>query len=154
MKNDDHVLQEVFNKYCSMITSRKMDYKYTLKFTSRNKPTIEPFDYLKRISKYSELPASIFAAGQILAKKAFTYGFDKHMIHRIIFISTYLAFKMYIDDKYIKLKTWSNISGLPVNEIINLEFCMLIMLDYKLFIKEEEFLKNYKTLNLFKIEDL
>ena len=40
------------------------------------------------------------------------------------------------------------------NEIINLEFCMLIMLDYKLFIKEEEFLKNYKTLNLFKIEDL
>ena len=66
------------------------------------------------------------------------------MIHRIIFISILLAFKMYIDDKYIKLNSWSNISGLPKNEIINLEFCMLEMLDYRLFIKEEEFLKIIK----------
>ena len=61
---------------------------------------------------------------------------------------------MYIDHIYIKLKTWSNISGLPKNEIVNLEFCMLEMLNYRLFIHEDEFLTNYKSLGLFKIEEL
>ena len=151
---DKCLFQEVFNNYLKMITVKKLDYQFKLKFTSKNKPQIEPYDYLKRISNYTKIQIPFLQQGQILAKRAFKDGFNENMIHRIIFTSIYLAYKMYIDDNYIKLKSWSNISYLPAKEILSLEFSMLQMLNYKLFIHENEFLTDYKNLRLFKIEDL
>ena len=75
------------------------------------------------------------------------------MIHRVIFMTLYLAFKMYIDNIYISLKKWSTISGLPTVEIVLLEKCMLESLNYRLFIREEEFLHNFKSLRILKIEE-
>jgi|SaaInlV_165m_DNA_1040744.scaffolds.fasta_scaffold123309_1 hypothetical protein len=153
-KTNDLIFLEVFNKYLIMITNKRFKYKYYNKFCGRNPPEISSFDYLFRIYKYSTIPQSILAAGYIIARRAFPDGINEQMIHRVIFTSVYLAFKMYIDTIYIRISKWSKISGLPKDEITGLELAMLEMIDYRLYIKESEFLDNFNSLKLTKIEDL
>jgi hypothetical protein len=155
-KPTDLIFLEVFNKFLVIINPKKLQnsYKYYNKFCCKDKPRISSFDYLFRIYKYSNMPESVLAAGYIIAKRGFPFGIDEKIIHRVIFISVYLAFKMYVDHIYINLSKWSQISGLPKDEITALELLMLEMIDYRLYIKEDEFLKKFNSLKLTKIEEL
>lgn len=156
-KTTDLIFLEVFNKFLIIVNNEKKIkyiYKYYNNFCCKNKPNISSFDYLFRIYKYSQMPESVLAAGYIIAKRAFPFGIDEKIIHRVIFISVYLAFKMYVDHIYVNLSKWSQISGLPKDEITALELIMLDMIDYRLYIKESEFLENFNSLKLTKIEDL
>ena len=58
-------------------------------------------------------------------------------IHRIILVSVLLATKLY-DDENISNKTWAEMCGVTNTNINALEICTTKMLNYNLFINQEQ----------------
>ena len=117
-------------------------------FTCKKPPHISILDYLSRIVKYSR-PES----GTVTFSLSFIDKLTKRQnilltninIHRIILTSLVIAIKCN-EDEYYSNSFYAKVGGITLKEFNILEYKYLCSLDFRLYIKEEVFLKYKKHL--------
>ena len=117
-------------------------------FTCKKPPHISILDYLSRIVKYSR-PES----GTVTLSLSFIDTLTKRQnilltninIHRIILTSLVIAIKCN-EDEYYSNSFYAKVGGITLKEFNILEYKYLCSLDFRLYIKEEVFLKYKKHL--------
>ena len=115
-------------------------------YTSQYMPGISLIDYIRRISRYAIMTdeilicALVYIDRFILAKKI---SLTSHEIHRIFLISSVIAMKFYYDD-FFNNEYYSDVCGISLDELNELEKDFLEGLDYKLSIDETTY-KRYES---------
>ena len=117
-------------------------------FTCKKPPHISILDYLSRIVKYSR-PES----GTVTLSLSFIDKLTKRQnilltninIHRIILTNLVIAIKCN-EDEYYSNSFYAKVGGITLKEFNILEYKYLCSLDFRLYIKEEVFLKYKKHL--------
>lgn len=120
-------------------------------FSSEKIPKISVLDYLKRIQKYSGMEKSSLIITLILldriceiAELSLTY----YNVHRLLFTAVLTAIK-YNEDDYYENKYYSEIGGIPLNELRLFEYNFLVLINFNSFISNELFDEYCKFLENF-----
>ena len=115
-------------------------------FNSNKTPKISLKNYLLRILKHSEIEINTLIGSVIyldyICNK--NYIISKYNIHKLLFISILISAK-YNEDVIYDNKTFSEISGMALNEVNQMENIFFKAMDYNLFISEEHF-NTYKDI--------
>lgn len=109
-------------------------------FHSISIPKITIRDYLKRLNRYSRCSIECFILALIYIDKLTKINiiFNEESSHRILFICLILAIK-YLDDEIYTNKYYSEIGGLNLLEVNNLEKYTLELFKYNIHIKDKEY---------------
>ena len=126
------------------------------KFSSKSIPGISVYDYLVRIQTYSRIEKNTLIISLIYVDKLchsnkliLTY----YNVHRILFTAIILAIK-YHEDTFFDNKYYSEIGGLDMNDLKQLEFYFIQLCNFNLFVHDDIF-ENYSTyLNSFEKTNL
>lgn len=116
-------------------------------FTSKYIPSINLKKYLERILNYTEAEESTFIIALIYIDRIGNFSnviLTPYNVHKLFFVSVLMAIK-YNEDIIYNFNYYSLISGIPINELQQLEIEFLILLKFKLYINKTEF-NNYKIL--------
>ena len=115
-------------------------------FSSRIIPKISIKDYLTRIHTYTHIEKNTLILSLIyidrlckISKLTLTY----YNIHRILFTSILISIK-YNEDTFYDNKYYSEIAGVTLKELNNLEYHFVNLLHFLLYVKDETF-KNYES---------
>ena len=131
------------NKSESMTFSQLHFYNV---FNSDTLPKISLKNYLIRILKYSEIEINTLIGSVIyldyICNK--NYIISKYNIYKLLFISILISAK-FNEDVIYDNSTFSEISGLPINEVNQMENVFFKAMDYNLYISEEHF-NTYKDI--------
>jgi hypothetical protein len=155
--------QELINSISNAITriledNKKLDnYKEIVKrqskmtFSANSVPNISINDYLTRIQLYSGIEKSTLILSLIqidhICKKAeiiLTY----YNIHRLLFGAVLISIK-YNEDSYYDNKFYSEIAGVKLKELKNIEYTFLELNDFNVFINDKEYEQYKKYLEEF-----
>lgn len=131
----------------------KLDSQKEMCFTSYDKPSVTINEYLNRIQKYSEAEDSSIIIGLMFLDRICEISkmiLTPYNIHRLLFTSIFVAIK-YNEDIVFSDSFYAKISGIPIKELKRLESEFVKLIEFKLFIKKEEFQK-YK-IYIDRIED-
>lgn len=112
-------------------------------FHALQAPSITPIEYLRRLARYSFCSRSVFVAAffyleKIAQMEDVDLRINSLSVHRLLLTAVLLATKM-IDDVLYDNAHFAKVGGLDVKELNMLELDMLKVLDFRLFIKPEEF---------------
>ena len=137
------------------------DYKEIIKFQSRQVfsanfiPNISIEDYLVRIQTYSKIEKSTLIICLIYidrfcnkAKVTLTY----YNIHRILFSAILISIK-YNEDSFYDNKYYSQIAGVNLKELKNMEYNFIKMLNCELYVSRELYDKYQNYLDNFNYDD-
>ena len=115
-------------------------------FNSNKTPKISLKNYLLRILKHSEIEINTLIGSVIyldyICNK--NYIISKYNIYKLLFISILISAK-YNEDVIYDNETFSEISGMPLNEVNQMENVFFKAMDYNLYISEEHF-NTYKDI--------
>ena len=146
-KEERKVLQKISDLLTDICDQNNKDanliYKPLKCFYSHNIPLISVKDYLEHIYKYSKINSSTIVLILIYIDRICNITKCKlsyYNIHKLILGSMMLAIK-YNEDEYYSPKLYAKIGGVTLNEIINLEYNFLSLINFNLFIKEDLFNK-------------
>ena len=106
-------------------------------------PKISIYEYVSRIQKYCAIEKNIIILGLIYIDRICDINrlrLTNYNIHRILFISILIALK-YNEDSIYSNKYYSEVAGVSLKELNSMEISFLELLDFKLFVSEEEFKK-------------
>lgn len=112
-------------------------------FHALQAPSITPVEYLKRLARYSFCSRSVFVAAfyyleKIAVMKDVDLRINSLSVHRLLLTSVLLATKV-IDDVLYDNAHFAKVGGLDVKELNMLELDMLKVLNFRLYIKPEDF---------------
>ncbi len=110
-------------------------------FISKIKNSITIKNYLKRLVKYTQAESSTLIAMLIYIDRLCeinNFIVNSLNVYRIIFSSFVIAIK-YNEEKYFDNKFFSKLAGMSLTEMNLLESIYLNLIDYKLYISDEEF---------------
>ena len=112
-------------------------------FSANSIPSISIYDYLIRIQTYSAIEKSTLILSLILidhickkSKLILTY----YNIHRVLFCSILICIK-YNEDTYYDNKFYSEIAGVKLKELKNIEYSVLELNDFNVYISPDEYLQ-------------
>ena len=105
-----------------------------------NEPSVTIQRYLHRIFKYtfiekSSLIISLIYLDRICKQKIFLTNYN---IHKLLIISILLAIK-YNEDSIFENKFYAKVFGINLNELYELEYEFINLIDFQFFINELEF---------------
>ena len=121
----------------------KLASQKEMSFTSYNKPSLSVKDYLIRIATYSEAEDSTMILSLIYIDRISEISsviLTPYNVHRLMFVSLLTAIK-YNEDVCFGFSFYANVAGVPVKELRKLERDFIDLLQFKLFVKNEEFEK-------------
>ena len=121
-------------------------------FLSKKKPAISISKFIQRIVKYTQMENSTLVLMLIYKDRLCDlnkFKLNYFNIHKIIIGSMILAIK-YNEDDYYDVSFYSKITGVSQKEFKKIEYEMLSLLDYNLYVNEDIF---YKYDNYLKAED-
>ena len=125
-------------------------------FISKKIPSISINDYIERLLKYGHVSEEIFILVLIYIDRLYRnhkINLNYYNIHKLILASFIVTIKFHEDECY-SLNYYAKLGGISKKEIIKLEYDFLNLLDFRLYISEELYLKyNNYLLNLEKSED-
>ena len=140
----ESLLQILYENKKSPDYFKKIKESKDLHFTLLIPPSISLIDYLRRILYYIKLDIStviiaMIYIDRICKERVFLNEFN---IHRIMVIAIYIAYTynedIIFDNNYLSL-----VSGMNKSEIVTLEEDFLDLIDFNLFVNDEEY-KQYK----------
>lgn len=143
-KGINRILSEIISinklipKYSKILEKQKKDI-----FSLKNKPNISLTSFLSRIIMYSKLEYSTLCLGLIYLNKV-THNhliLTDFNIHKLLSTSILIAIK-FNEDKISNNDYYAQIFGLSLNEINQLEYSFLLLIDFNLFV-EEKFIKKF-----------
>ena len=109
-----------------------------------NIPNITIEQYLNRLFKYTKMEISSLIISIIYIDrfcKENNYFLSYYSIYRLLLTSCLLSIK-YNEDNKFDMNYYSEIAGIPVDIIYNLEEAMFCLIKYKLYVKDEDY-QNY-----------
>lgn len=110
-------------------------------FNSKQVPMISIEDYVRRIVQYSEIEVSTLATSLMYIHRLCSNSKIKltsFNVHKIVFVSIFLSIK-FNEDEHFKIDYYSQVAGMSVEEIMILELEFFKLVNFNLFIEEEEF---------------
>lgn len=123
-------------------------------FSSKRRPKISLYDYLKRINSYSSINDSTYIIALMLTDRlcleSSTYITELN-VHRLIFTAILIAIKINEDD-YYEMTYYAEIAGIEIEELLLLEETFLDLVNFNLYIKEEDYMKYIEYLNSIREE--
>ena len=140
----ESLLQILYENKKSPDYFKKIKESKDLHFTLLIPPSISLIDYLRRILYYIKLDIStviiaMIYIDRICKERVFLNEFN---IHRIMVIAIYIAYTynedIIFDNNYLSL-----VSGMNKSEIVTLEEDFLDLIDFNLFVNDEEY-EQYK----------
>ena len=149
-----NLINSISNALITILEENKKsnNYKEIIKnqskmiFSATNIPNISINDYLIRIQTYSEIERSTLILSLILidhtCKKSgliLTY----YNIHRILFGAILISIK-YNEDSYYDNKFYSEIAGVKLKELKIIEYSLLELNDFNVYVNNNEF-EQYKN---------
>ena len=121
-------------------------------FSASEVPEISIKDYLTRISFYSKAEDSTFILALIYIDRLCqnqSIMITEYNIHRILFTCILIGIK-YNEDQYYDNNYYGQIAGVTMKELCVLEGELLKVLEFNLYVKEEEYIKYYEYLTEMK----
>ena len=118
-------------------------------FSSKTLPDISLYEYLIRIQKYSLVEKSTLILALIYIDRLCKIGkiiLTDYNIHRILFSALILAIK-YNEDKFCENEYYSQIAGIKMTELKNIEYNFLSLCNFNVFVDEETFEKYSRNLH-------
>jgi hypothetical protein len=119
-----------------------------LKFHSNYLPNISLEDYITRIKKYSQIDDATLISALIYIDRLIKKGIfiSQYNIYRIFLACVFISNKL-LEDKRYKINEFSIIGGVSKEELFNLEYEFVTLIDFNLNIDEKEFYKYQDYLN-------
>lgn len=117
-----------------------------LSFFCRQVPQISIEDYLDRIDFYTNCEDSSLIIALIYLDRVTSHGkiiLNEYIIHRLLFTALFVAIK-YNEDQYYKIDYYAKTAGISVKELITLENEFVDLVEFDLYISNEEFVQ-YQT---------
>ena len=152
-----NIIKSIFNLLSTILDNNKNlpNYKYILVkqskmcFSSKSLPDISLYEYLIRIQKYSQIEKSTLILALIYIDRLCKIGkiiLTDYNIHRILFSALILAIK-YNEDKFFENEYYSQIAGIKMTELKNIEYNFLSLCNFNVFVDEETFEKYSRNLH-------
>merc|ERR1712194_425067 len=131
------------------IQRRQLWHPYAREFHVPTQANYSIQEYFKRLNRYFHCSKESFLLAFIYIDRAITQnrnslGLCYANVHRLSLAAITIACK-YWDDIYYSNAHYARVGGLSVKELNNLEYCMLKMLDYKLYVDPDEY-KGYLSM--------
>lgn len=133
-----------FNEEVFLIKDEKKDIFYL-----SNLPPISLIDYIKRLFKYTKMDISSLISAIIYIDRfceSKKYILTYNNIYRVL-LSTVLLSMKFNEDIYVNYRKYSEIAGVGIEDLNNLEFSMYVQLDYNLFIDSDYYQKYFNYFN-------
>jgi hypothetical protein len=114
-------------------------------------PSISIYDYLTRIIQYTEIDETTLIIALIYIDKYLTSFpqvnvLSQHIIHKLLFTAIILAIKYNEDDIYNN-KYYSEVGGVSLSELNQMEYELFITLNCSLFVDNDMLMKYMSVLN-------
>ena len=143
------MISEILMDLCEEGKSNMESKKQLVKsFISKKIPTISIKDYIDRLLKYSKTSDEIVIIiliylDTVCAKHEIHLNYFN--IHKFIFAAFIVAIKFY-EDEYYSIQYYAKLGGISKKEAISLEYEFMSLMDFKLFIKQDLYIKYYNNL--------
>mgnify|MGYP002627289423 FL=1 len=152
-----NIIKSIFKSLTKILDNNKNlpNYKKILVkqskmcFSSKSLPEISLYEYLIRIQKYSLVEKNTLILALIYIDRLCKIGkilLTNYNIYRILFSALILAIK-YNEDKYFDNEYYSQIAGIKMDELKNIEYNFLSLCDFNVFVDEETFEKYSRNLH-------
>ncbi|KAH8581849.1 cyclin 6 pcl7 [Cryptosporidium sp. chipmunk genotype I] len=133
------------------LPTRKENSGFCTLFDSTVKPSISIKDYFARLSEYFLCSPSLFVLMLIYIKRIIdnnpSYIFDLKSAHRFMLATLVISVKLY-DDKFLPNAHYAHVGGVSESELSRLEVDALLLMDFRLKVTIEEFVKFSYSLRL------
>ena len=109
-------------------------------------PGITLYEYLLRICAFTQIENETLITAFIYIDRVCSVGnevLNEYNVHRILFTSVLLAIK-YNEDIHFTMEYYAGIAGISVKELFELEYEFTCVIDYCLYICDDEF-TNHKS---------
>jgi hypothetical protein len=123
-------------------------------FSTVSPPKVTIQYFFKRIQKYSKIEKSTLIIILIYADRMCTTSgiiLNPHNIHRIILGCLLLAIK-YNEDVYFTNEHYAKVGGIPIQELNQLEYFSIQLLNFNLYISEDIYQKYLKYITNYSSE--
>ena len=134
-------LQEIIKE--SIESNPNINYKLNKKDIFLNIiPNITLEQYLNRIFKYTKMEISSLIISIIYIDRfvaANKYVLSYYNIYRLLLTACLLSIK-FNEDIQFNMKSYAEIAGIPVELLNQLEIIMFILIRFKLYVKEEDYI--------------
>jgi hypothetical protein len=150
------VISEVLTVFCEQSKFNKDENLFLVKsFTTKKRPNISIYDFLKRLYKYSKVSENILILVLIYIDRLCRNRkicLNYFNIHKLIIASFVTAIK-FNSDEYYSLEVYAKLGGISQKEIVSLEYEFIALLDFNLFVEEKLFYKYNNNLRNAEIDD-
>ena len=132
----------LLNNKSLRIYSQKNKEQSKMVFSCKKKPKIKIKDYLKRIIQYTGIESSSLIIALIYLDRICLNDIliTEYNIHRLVLTSLIISIK-YNEDLIFENKYYSEVAGVSIKEFNSLEREFLTIINFNLYISDEEFLK-------------
>jgi Cyclin len=121
-------------------------------FHTNRPPKISIKLYLKRLEEYMKCSEETFILALIyldrITSKEKQLEINSYCIHRL-FLSGLVVAAKFFEDKYYKNSYYSKVGGISNIELNTLELQFLLLIDFQLYVSDEEYEKYQHTLMQF-----
>ena len=138
------------NHFTEMITQKLSEQSQYRIFYSKNPPTLSIRQFIDYLMSFNLIEPENIQISQIyciaLLKKLFGKGFsiNRNNCHRVILIILMLTSKI-IEDESHSNNTWAKVSDLELGEVNKMEYTMLNLLEFDIFISQEQLIHINKS---------
>ena len=150
------VISEVLTDICEQSKFLKDENIFLVKsFTTKKRPNISIYEFLKRLYKYSKVSENILILVLIYIDRLChnrKICLNYFNIHKLILASFVTAIK-FVSDEFYSLEFYSKLGGISQKEIILLEYEFIVLLDFKLFVDEKLYEKYENNLRNAEMDD-
>ena len=150
------VISEVLTVFCEQSKFNKDENLFLVKsFTTKKRPHISIYDFLKRLYKYSKVSENILILVLIYIDRLCRNRkicLNYFNIHKLIIASFVTAIK-FNSDEYYSMEIYAKLGGISQKEIVSLEYEFIALLDFNLFVEEKLFYKYNNNLRNAEIDD-
>jgi len=94
---------------------------------------------------------SMIALDKLLKKN---FLLNENNIHKVIFICIMETHKYYNDNCYISNSDYAKVCGISINELLKMELEFMNIIDFNMFINEDEFNKYWNNIKKFRLNIL
>lgn len=148
------IIADVLNQICKENKTNKEDKLIiTIPFTVKTIPSITIYNFIQRLSKYSQVSDETFILTLIYIDKIchfYKINLNYYNIHKL-FLASFITSIKYHEDEMYSIKLYAKIGGVPHKELIHLEYEFMKLIQFNLFVNEDLFNK-YKS-NLINFEE-
>ena len=149
------ILSELLTDICE--ESKKCSSKsiYIKSFMTKSIPSISLKDYMLRLFRYTKMNESTIIIILIYIDKICNMNNKKISYYNIfkLILGSMIAAIKYNEDQFYPVEVYAKLGGVTVSELNLLEIEFYKLIDFKLFVDEEIFLKYREYLSSFKDEE-